>query len=140
LERQAAELNLTDVVDFIGWVSPDKVPELINTATMVLVLSRWEGFGLVILEAASMARPVIASRVGGIPEVLAHEETGLLVESENSQALAEAIIFLLTHPNDAARMGHAARQRARELFSWEQCVEAYDALYKTLAQNNPRLG
>ena len=139
LERQAAELNLSSVVDFLGWVSPDDVPMLINRATMVLIPSRWEGFGLVALEAASMARPVIASCVGGLPEVVAHKETGLLVESENSRALAEAMVFFLTHPKDAEQMGLAARKRARELFSWEQCVAAYNTLYEKLAQKSSPL-
>ena len=132
LERQASELKLTGVVDFVGWVSPEKVPELINTATIVLMPSRWEGFGLVALEAGLMARPVIATCVGGLPEVVAHEETGFLVQSENSRALAEAIVFLLTHPRQAAQMGRAGRRRAQDLFSWEHCVEAYDTLYRKL--------
>jgi glycogen(starch) synthase len=132
LERRTSELKLTGFVDFIGWVSPEKVPELINTAAIVLMPSRWEGFGLVALEAGLMARPVIASRVGGLPEVVAHEQTGLLVDSENSRSLADAILFLLTQPEQAARIGQAARRRAQELFSWARCVEAYDALYQKL--------
>jgi glycogen(starch) synthase len=140
LEQQAAELDLAGVVDFIGWVAPDKVPELINTATIILMPSRWEGFGLVALQAALMARPVIAGRVGGLPEVVVHEQTGLLVESENSRALAQAMIFLLTQPSQAARMGQAARERAQELFSRERCVNAYDALYRKLGQKNSAIG
>ena len=133
LERQAAELNLTSVVDFVGWISPDKVPELLNGATIVLMPSRFEGFGLVALEAGLMARPVIAACVGGLAEVVAHEETGLLIQSESSRALAEAIVFLLAHPKKAAQMGWAGRRRAQDLFSWEHCVKEYDALYEKLA-------
>jgi glycogen(starch) synthase len=134
LERGASELKLTGFVDFIGWVSPDKVPELINTATIVLMPSRWEGFGLVALEAGLLARPVIATRVGGLPEVIADGETGILMESENSRALADAIMLLLADPEKAARIGQAARRRAQELFSWERCVAAYDTLYRRLTQ------
>jgi glycosyltransferase involved in cell wall biosynthesis len=65
LERQAAELGLREVVDFIGWVAPDKVPELINSATIVLMPSRWEGLPSVALQASMMARPVLATSVGG---------------------------------------------------------------------------
>ena len=79
LERQAAELGLREVVDFIGWVAPDKVPELINSATIVLMPSRWEGLPSVALQASMMARPVLATSVGGLPEVVVHGETGLLV-------------------------------------------------------------
>jgi glycogen(starch) synthase len=133
LERQAAKLNLTGAVDFIGWVPPDQVPELLNEATIVLMPSRFEGFGLVALEAGWMARPVIAARVGGLAEVVAHEQTGLLIRSESTLALAEAIAFLLSHPEQAAQMGLAGRRRAQELFSWEVCLQSYDALYRKLA-------
>jgi glycogen(starch) synthase len=68
LERQAAGLRLTHSVDFIGWVAPDKVPELMNTATVVIMPSRWEGLPNVALQAAVMARPVVATRVGGLPK------------------------------------------------------------------------
>lgn len=79
-----------------------------------------------------MARPVIATRVGGLPEVIVHEETGLLTESENSEALAEAIELLLEQPEKAERMGRAARERAQKEFGWERHVDAYDGLYRKL--------
>ena len=85
-----------------------------------------------------MARPVVATRVGGLPEVIVNEETGLLVENEDSNALAEAVGFILDHPESAARMGQAARSRAQELFRWERYVNAYDALYqRLLARTKP---
>jgi len=137
LERQSAALGLADRVDFVGWVAPDKVPELMNTATMVIMPSRYEAFGMVALEAAMMARPIIATRVGGLPEVVMHQQTGLLVEKEDSKALAEAISFLLTHLDTAAQLGAEARRRAQEIFSWKRHVDAYDALYKRLASELP---
>jgi len=133
LERQINELGLTDIVDLIGWVAPGEVPALLNTATVVLMPSRQEPFGLVALEAALMARPVIATRVEGLPEVVVHEQTGLLVEQENSGALAEALAYLLARPHTAIQMGQAARLRAQQVFSWERHVTAYDALYQKLA-------
>lgn len=132
LEQQTAALGLNRCADFIGWVPPEQVPALMNTATLVVMPSRWEGFGLVALEAALMARPVVATRVGGLPEVVVHQQTGLLVERDDSQALAEAIASLLAHPERATQMGQAARHRAQEVFSWERCVDAYDALYRKL--------
>ena len=106
---------------------------LMNTATIVVMPSRWqEPFGLVALEAALMARPIVATRVGGLPEVVAHERTGFLVEPENSRALAEAITFLLEHPGTAKQMGHTARDRAQKEFNWQKHVDAFDALYREL--------
>ena len=134
LERQAAALGLADRVAFIGWVAPAQVPALLNTATVVVMPSRSEGFGLVALEAALMARPVVATRVGGLPEVVVHEQTGLLVEPDDFAALAAALASLLAHPAVAARLGRAARERAQAVFIWDRCVDAYDTLYRTLTK------
>ncbi|CBE70056.1 MAG: glycosyltransferase family 4 protein [Candidatus Methylomirabilis oxygeniifera] len=134
LERQTAELGLAESVDFIGWVAPHKVPGLMNTTTVVVMPSRREGFGLVALEAALMARPIVATRVGGLPEVVAHNETGLLVEPDDSKALAEAISALIIDRNMAAQMGQAGRRWARKMFCWERCVDAYAALYGELTR------
>jgi glycogen(starch) synthase len=132
LERRVAELGLGNVVDFVGWVSPHDVLPLINTATMVVIPSRWEGLPSVVLQAAVMARPVVATLVSGLSEVVVHRNTGLLVEPEDSQALAEAIVLLLDQSETAVRMGLAARRRVQELFNWEKCVTAYDALWQRL--------
>jgi len=137
LQQQAADLGIASAVDFLGWVPPENVPALINTSTIVLVPSRQEALGLVALEAAAMARPIVATRVGGLPEVVVHEETGLLAEPENTGALAESMIFLLKNRDAAARMGQAARDRVQRLFSWDRYVEAYDGLYRTLTVSSP---
>jgi glycogen(starch) synthase len=95
--------------------------------------SRWEeAFGLVALEAALMARPVVATRVGGLPEVVLDGETGLLVQKDDSGALARAVGFLLDHPEQAMSMGNAGRLRAKEVFSLARYVDAYDTLYRRL--------
>lgn len=133
LKQQTVELGLTDYVEFVGGVPPEKVAELIAQSTLVLIPSRLEGFGLVALEAGAMARPVVATRVGGLPEVIVHEETGLLVNQESSPALADAITLLLDHTDVAVQMGQAARRRVEEVFSWERCVDAYDSVYQKLA-------
>jgi len=132
LEHRVADLGLANVVDFLGWVSPHDVLPLINTATMVVIPSRWEGLPSVVLQAAVMARPVVATLVSGLSEVVVHRNTGLLVEPEDSQALAEAIVLLLDQSETAVRMGLAARRRVQELFNWEKCVTAYDALWQRL--------
>ncbi|HEY7221489.1 MAG TPA: glycosyltransferase family 4 protein, partial [Candidatus Binatia bacterium] len=89
LENQATELGLQHCVEFVGWVTPERVPELINTATVVIMPSRNEGLGSVALEAALMARPIVAARVGGLPEIVLHRKTGLLVDDGDQEALAE---------------------------------------------------
>jgi len=136
LEQQAARLGLVSAIDFLGWVTPDRVPALINTASMVVMPSRWEGLPSVALQAASMARPLVATRVGGLPEIVEHQRTGLLVEPEDPGSLAKAMTFLLEHPETAGKLGAAGRSRVREVFSWGSCVDAYDALYRQLAGTN----
>jgi glycogen(starch) synthase len=120
-------------VQFIGWVAPDKVTALINTSTIVLMPSRQDSLPLVALEAALLARPIVATRVGGLPEVVLHRETGLLVEKEDIIGLADAVNWLLAHPAAAISMGQAARGRVETEFGWERHVAAYDGLYRNLA-------
>ena len=133
LEQQAAELGITGVVDFTGWVESDRMPALFNSATMVVMPSRvMEGFGFVAMEAAMMGRPVVATRSGGLTEAVIEGETGLLVERENSDALADAIASILDRPEVARKMGQAAQTRSRAMFKSEQHVDAFDALYRQL--------
>jgi glycogen(starch) synthase len=135
LERQAAQLGIDGVVDFIGWVAPEDVPALVTNATVVVMPSRHEPFGLVALDAALMARPIVASRVGGLMEVVTHGKSGLLVEPDDSAGLAEALAFLLENRDLAAEMGRIARRSAQTVFSWNRCVDGYDELYQKLARS-----
>ncbi len=135
LEQQAAALGLMDSIEFLGWCPPGNIPALINTATVLLVPSRCqEPFGLVALQAAQMARPVVAARTGGLPEVVIHNETGLLFEKESSSELAEQVIFLLQNMATAISIGQTAQKRAEQEFSLERVVAAYDTLYRKLGQ------
>jgi glycogen(starch) synthase len=132
LQAQAAALGLDSAVEFAGWIAPEAVPSVINASTFVVMPSRSEALPLVALEAALMGRPLLATRVGGLPEVVVHGQTGLLVEPGDSGALAKAMAFLLEHPERTSQMGQAARSRAMKLFSFERQVTAYDALYQEL--------
>jgi glycogen(starch) synthase len=132
LERLVTDMGLSQSVEFVGMVAPADVPALIARASLVVVPSRWdEPFGLVALEAAVMARPVVATRAGGLVEVVEEGTTGLLVDKEDPDALAAALLRLLEDPATADRMGVAARARARERFSWERCVTSYERLYES---------
>ena len=132
LERQIHELGLHDVVDMLGLIEPDDVSELMNKATLLLMPSRDEGLPNVALEAGMTQRPVIATRVGGLPEIIVDRETGLLVDPEDITALAEAIRFLLNHIEEAEGMGRQARVRMEETFGYKKYVDSYDTLYRQL--------
>jgi glycosyltransferase involved in cell wall biosynthesis len=107
------------------------VLELINTATIVIVPSRWfEPAPLVAIQAAHMGRPVVGARTGGIPELVVDGATGVVVDKDDSAAIARAVIELLQNENQARVMGQRAKVRARSVFGWQQCVDAYGALYR----------
>ena len=128
LKELARELGIEDAVHFLGFVSP--VHSAIEEAAIVVVPSLGEGFGMVALEAMERARPVIASAVGGLPEIVADGETGLVVEPGDAVALAGAIVELAGDLERAAAMGRAGRERARTEFPPERSAERIEALYR----------
>jgi glycogen(starch) synthase len=132
LEQETARLGLGRAVDFLGWLSPNDVPELISTASIVVIPSREEAFPLVGLHAGFMARPVVAARVGGIPELVLQGKTGWLVEPESDIAVAESILRLLERPEELRKMGLAARRHCLEHFHFDRIVDIYDGLYRRI--------
>jgi glycogen(starch) synthase len=140
LENQSGQLGIKEKIDFIGAVESKQVPELINMATIVVIPSRgWEALPLVALEAGLMCRPVVAARDGGLPEVVIHGETGMLVDKEDSHGLAHAVSFLLSHPHEADQMGKAARNRVQTDFSMDRCVDEYESLCQNLINQTAHL-
>ncbi len=134
LEQLARAIDVAGHVDFAGWVHPDRVLDLMNESTVILMPSRVpEGFGLVALQAAQMGRPVIASRVGGVAEVVVHGETGVLVDPDDAQGLAQSITTLLADPERAARLGQSGRRRAESELGWNVHVDGYDSLLRRVA-------
>jgi len=135
LEHLAESVGVAEAIEFVGWVAPDGVPDLINKASVVVVPSRWaEPFGLVALEAALMERPVVAARVGGLPEVVLDGVTGLLFPRDDAQGLAAAVGTLLGEPRRTADFGRAARARAEETFSLLRAADEYEAMYHQLTR------
>jgi glycosyltransferase involved in cell wall biosynthesis len=86
-----------------------------------------------------MARPVLGTSVGGLPEIVIHGETGLLVPPEDVAAVAGAVVFLLEHPQEAIQMGEMGRRRVQDVFNWQHCVDAYDNLYQNVATKGARI-
>lgn len=132
LERLAMALDVEDAVHFAGWVQPARVPAILAEASVVLIPSRREGLPIAGIQASLAGRPIIGSRVTGLSEIVDHETTGLLVEKEDWQGLADALAFLLENPGIATQMGQAAHDSAVERFDWGRCVAAYDQLYRKL--------
>lgn len=137
LRARVAELGLDDVVAFVGPIEPADVPALLGRASVVLVPSRSEGFGLTALEAAAQGRPVVASDVGGLPEVVESGRTGILVPPDQPAALAQAVIRLVSDPPRLRALGEAARARVGRSFPWTACVDAYVAQYASIQRRPP---
>ncbi len=133
LVTHCRRLGLDRHTEFLGWVAPEAVPAVINRATVVALPSQREAFPLVALEAAAMARPVVACSVGGLPEAVVHGTTGLLIPPADVAAFATALAALLDDPERATNMGLAARARVERDFAWNRCVTAYEELYAALA-------
>ena len=121
-------LGLEDRVIVIERVN--EIEDYLQVADLALFTSETESFCLGILEAMCFACPSVATRVGGIPEVVKENVTGVLVPFGDAGALAEAIEDLIRDPVRRAALGQAAQRRAHECFSAEVIVPRYEALYR----------
>ena len=130
IRRKAEDLGLSSSVIFTG-IRHD-IPELLSIFDVFVLPSLWEGMPNVILEAMAANKPVVATRVGGIPEVVEDGVTGLLVPPRDPEALAEAIIALLQDRERAKAMGRAGRERVEKYFTVERMVQKTEALYEEL--------
>ncbi|MDO9047797.1 MAG: glycosyltransferase family 4 protein [Methylobacter sp.] len=120
LEAQAQRLNLLDCVEFMGAQAQDMVCQFLNEADVFVMPSRSEGFAVACLEAMAMELPVIASNVTGFPEAITDYVTGILVQSENPELLADAIIWMIQHPEQRLEMGKKGRETVLAKFTREK--------------------
>ncbi|MBI2875296.1 MAG: glycosyltransferase family 4 protein [Candidatus Tectomicrobia bacterium] len=129
LRRLAVELGIEREVLFIDYVSD--IPKIYSVLDVLIVPSRWEGFGLILVEAMAAGKPIVATRVGPIPEVVVSGETALLVPPSSPHCIASEAVFLLQNPDRAREMGQKGRERSKR-FSWEKAGMQLDDLYQGL--------
>lgn len=115
VESLVAQLGLHDCVHLLG--IRDDVPALLSRAACLVFASDYEACPLSILEAMAASVPIVATRVGGVPEIIEHDVSGLLVRPESPDALAAAVAHMLENPERARAMGEAGRRRAHADFS-----------------------
>jgi L-malate glycosyltransferase len=125
--RLARDLGVEDRVRFLGFRRD--VPDLMAAADLLVLPSVAEAFGLVLAEALFLGVPIVATRVGGIPEIVDDGQDGVLVPPADSAALAEAIAALLRDPARRGRLAAAGRVKVLERFGFERMVRAYEAVY-----------
>lgn len=135
LEAQARKLGIASQV----WITGDRndVPEILRLFDLFALPSLGEGISNTILEAMASGLPIVATRVGGNPELVTEGENGLLVPSGDPAALAAALARLLGDPALRVAMGKAGRQRIETTFSWNRAVAGYLAVYDRVLGGRP---
>ncbi len=136
LKRAASSLGVQDRFRFLGWQR--NVADVMNAFDIFVLPSLNEGMGKVIVEAMAMGKPVVASRVGGILDLVDHGTNGLLVPPADPTALAEAILRLLDDPDERSRMGTKGRETAGR-YDAASMVQKIDKLYMTCLNNRREL-
>lgn len=133
MERAAERVGLADRVSFIGWVQPDELGAYYAAADVFVAPTRGiEGQGLTGLESMAAGTPVVATRVGGIPDVVREGETGLLVSARAPDQLAAAVERLTTAPDLAARLAQTGAELVRSRFSRGASAQAFSDLFSAL--------
>jgi glycosyltransferase involved in cell wall biosynthesis len=132
LHRQAEDLGCAEAVYWLGF--REDIPQLLALTDVMVLPSKDEPFGIVLVEAMAAGKPVIATRTGGPLDIVTEGVTGLLVEAGDAGQLADAILQLLGDPERAAAMGRAGRKRAEEHFDISrvltQLYDVYDKMLK----------
>lgn len=122
-------------VKILGLVNYNDLPNVFQSTDIFVFPSIWqEPFGLANIEAMATGLPVIASNVGGVPEVMENNKTGILIEADNPKVLAEAIEYLLDNEELRKRMGREGRKRVESLFMWDIHAKKLISIYKQILE------
>jgi glycosyltransferase involved in cell wall biosynthesis len=138
LVEQAAKGGLADSVVFAGSIQKEKLPSYYKSADVFVLPSiiaksgDTEGLGVVLLEAIASGVPVVASNVGGIPDIIDGSKTGLLVEQKNPGEIAQAVVSLLKNPKKGKALSKAALEHVKKSYSWEKVSAAFSEMYSGL--------
>lgn len=125
--------------DHIRFTGPrNDMPEMLAITDIVTLPTWWEGLPVSLTEAMAMGKPVVASSVGGIPEIIDDHVTGVLIPPRDATALAEALLELLTSPDMAKRLGQAGQARVRKEFSLERMVADTERTYEQVIAQKSR--
>jgi glycosyltransferase involved in cell wall biosynthesis len=137
LEQEIRQLGVENRVHLLGFVQHEYVPAVLAHADLLILPSLYEELGTILLEAMWVGLPIVASRTGGIPDVVTDGVSGLLVPPGDPEALARAIDRVLSSPDLARRLGEAARERAKD-YDWEVLAERVLEVYRDVTVAYPR--
>lgn len=130
LEEQARTLGIAEHTHFLGYVQQPRLSAVVSEFDIFAFPTFGEGFGLVLLEAMAVSKPVVAANVMAIPEIVVDGKTGLLVPPDNADALAQALLKLIENPSLCQQFGIAGRQRLEQEFTVERMVQKTIAVYE----------
>lgn len=135
LEHEAQQLGISACTDFYGFRPPEKLSSIFARADLLVLPSRREGFGVVLIEAMASGRPVIGTRVGGIIDVIDDHRNGLLVPPDEVQPLAEAMSAVLRNNQLRLQYGRTARDKITQQFSWQKITSQLISVYQQVLEN-----
>jgi glycosyltransferase involved in cell wall biosynthesis len=133
LQKESADLNIQNNIRFLGF--REDIHDLLQAMDVFVLPSISEGLPLSALEAMASKKPVVATDVGGMPEVVMNGQTGFTVPSKNPKSLAEKIMFLLENKNLADEMAEKSRNRVEKEFALENMVSRYQELYDNIFES-----
>lgn len=139
LRKIVLKLELNEKVRFLGSRDQEEIPKILAITDIFVLPSLWEGLPTAIIEAMTAGCPVVATAVGGTPELVINGKTGFLVDSCDSEALAREIAKLLKNPQLCETMGEAGAKRIEEHFTLEKIVQNYETLYRNLMDREEKL-
>lgn len=131
----AQKLGISSKILFRPAVPHEQVPAALANLDIFVAASRAESFGVAVIEASSCGLPVIVSNVGGLPEVVDDQVTGLIVPSEDPEALSQAIIELIDDPGRRLSLGQNGRRSIQSRYEWSHCVDVMIAAYHQATSN-----
>ncbi len=137
LQQLAKDLGITDCTTFVGRVSHTQVPQELARIDIFAALSRLdsESFGVAAIEAGAAGLPVIVSDVGGLPEVVLHNQTGLVVPKNDPALAAAALLRLVQDPGLRERLGSAGLQHVKNNYAWSACIQTMIEVYEKVIAN-----
>lgn len=138
LEALAKRLGIADVTTFVGRVEHAQVPAELARLDVYVALSRQESFGVAVLEASSMAIPVVVSNTGGLPEVVVHEETGMVAQRGDALEASRYLEALVLDESRRRAMGKAGRRFVLQNYTWSASVDRMERAYRSLIDASTR--
>ena len=132
MKHLAADLGIDQHVTLLGEVPSPEIPVLFQHCEFFVLPSRSEPFGIVLLEAMALGKAIVATKVGGIPEFIKDGDTGLLVESGDSQALSEGILRLIRDHELRARLGKNGLQSVETRYDYRKLILRYEELFQRI--------